>query len=128
MVCDGSSQARAAKLVAGTTTSNATAIFAYFMCPPRSGIQCQGHGPELGLALGGSLLRGLDRPLERNAHRLAAADFSHRPRAERLLTGLEVRERPRPCVKLQVVLARRTRRAGEPVDRPLHVASAAPPP
>src|SRR5690348_3455926 len=134
MVCDGSSHARAASLVAGANTTSIAASFVetltnkVFMCACLSRIERQRDRAEFRIALGRFTLRGLDGPLERNAHRLAATDFAHRLHDDGVLAGLEARERRLRRVELQQVLADGTSRARQAIDGHFHIASAATPP
>src|SRR5690349_21455410 len=129
MVCDGRSHARAASLVAGANTSIVDKVAArltidVFMCACLSGIERQRDRAEFRAAFGRFTLRSLDRPLERNAHRLASADFAHCFHDDGVLPGLEVREWRLGRIELQQVLADGPRRAGQAVHRHLEIAAA----
>src|SRR5690349_2160375 len=134
MVCDGSSHARAASLVAGANTMSSAAILdetltnKVFMCACLSRIECQRDRAEFGRALGRFPLRSLDGPLERNAHRFAAANFAHRFHDNGIFPGLEAHERRLCRIELQQVLADGTSRTRQAIDRHLHIAPAATPP
>src|SRR5688572_18628538 len=130
IVCEGSSQARAASLVAGESTTNNAAnltnVFCMFTSPSR--IERQRHGAELFAAAGRLTPGSLDGPLERNAHRFAPTDFAHGLHDHGVLTGLEIRERRSRRVELQQVLTDRAGRAGQAVDGNLQITAAATPP
>lgn len=70
----------------------------------------------------------LGRPLERNSHELAAADFAGRLDDDLVFAIGQLRERRLVLRDAKLVLAGRTRRAGQAVDRHRELAARAAPP
>src|SRR5690606_3039761 len=93
-----------------------------------SGIEVRAQRAEFGLALRLEVLRGLRRPVERQAQHFATADFTRGFHHQRVAAGRKIAQRRLALLETQAMLAGRARRAAHAVDREAPVAPAAAPP